>query len=227
MKKTVLRKILWSLLALVVLFVAVVIINFLVFQKMATVVSKGEPIDVYDEPQAALLVIDVQEVTTGAVSDNPYYMEKADELIQKVNLLSENFQISGKPVIYVRSEISNPLLNLLNNSYAKGSLGAQFDKRLRHYSGIELVKNRSDSFINTRLDSILSSHKVNELFITGLDAAHCINTTVEAAKNRNYQIYIVEEAVLAKSDALKDSMMIVFKERGVHVLQMNSLLLVD
>ena len=43
---------------------------------MATVVSKGEPVDVYDEPQAALLVVDIQEATTGAVSDNPYYIEK-------------------------------------------------------------------------------------------------------------------------------------------------------
>jgi nicotinamidase-related amidase len=220
-KKRLIKKILLSLLAIILLSIAVVIVNFLVFQKMATVVSQGEPISHYDHPQAALVVIDIQEATTGTVSDNPYYQAKADKLIQNINLLAERFHKNGKPVIYVRSEISNPLLNLLNSSYAKGSPGAQFDKRLDHTSGIEVVKNRSDSFINTKLDSILTTHRVNEIYMAGLDAAHCVNLTTQAALNRNYKVHMIEDAVLTKSDALKDSMMVVFRDRGFQLVNMN------
>ena len=222
-KKRLVKKVIWSFLTVIMLFIVVIIVNFLIFQKLATLVSEGKPIGDYENPQAALLVVDIQEATTGDMSDNSYYKERSGKLIHIVNLLSENFNKSGKPIIYIRSEISNPLLNLLNNSYAKNSPGAQFDKRLKHNNGIEVVKNRSDSFINTQLDSILSSHQVNELYVTGLDAAHCVNTTVQAALNRNYKIFIVEEAVMAKSDALKDSMMLVFEERGVRGIQIDSL----
>lgn len=222
-KKHLVKKVIWSFIAVIMLLIVVVIVNFLVFQKMATVVSEGQPIGHYENPQAALLVIDIQEATTGAVSDNTYYQDKSAVLIQRVNLLAEIFHKSGKPVIYVRSVINNPLLNLLNSSYARGSLGAQFDKRLQYTSGIEVIKKRSDSFINTNLDSILHSHQVNEIYITGLDAAHCVKATTQAALNRNYRVCIVKEAVLAKSDVLKDSMLVVYKNQGVQVVSIDSL----
>ena len=102
-------------------------------------------------------------------------------------------------VIHIRSEISNPLINLLNSSYAKGSPGAQFDKRIKTTSGFEVIKRAKDSFKNTNLDSILTSNKVSELYIVGLDAAECVNATVEASQNRNYTVNLIEEAILSKS----------------------------
>ncbi len=41
-------------------------------------------------------------------------------------------------VIYIKSEVVNPLINILNNSMARGSVGAELDKRL-------MVKPRSGS----------------------------------------------------------------------------------
>jgi nicotinamidase-related amidase len=223
-KKKIILKIIWGIIGAFILFVAVVFVNLLIFQYTATEVSTGQPIEAYAEQHAALLVIDIQEATTGEISTDTYYKEKSDALIKNINHLTEWFQHKNAAVINVRSEVTNPLLNLVNNSYAKGSIGARFDKRLKTVSGIELVKKKSDAFLNTDLDSILINNKVSEIYIVGLDAAHCVNTTVEAAKNRNYQIFIVEDAVLAKSDALKDSMMVVFRNQGVKVLKMDSLL---
>ena len=57
----------------------------------------------------------------------------------------------------------------------------------------------------------------------GLDAAECINATVEASLNRNYKVNLIEEAILSKSTELKDSMIAVFKDRGVNVLHIDSL----
>ena len=57
----------------------------------------------------------------------------------------------------------------------------------------------------------------------GLDAAECIKATVEASQNRNYTVNLFEEAILSKSTEMKDSMIAVFKDRGVNVLPIDSL----
>ncbi len=225
-KKSVIRKIIFVIVGAIILFIAVVFVNLLIFQYTATEVSTGQPIKAYAEQQAALLVIDIQEATTGEISTETYYKEKADVLIESINQLTDRFRKDNTLIVHVRSEVTNPLLNLVNNSYAKGSIGARFDNRLHTVSGIELVKKKSDAFLDTKLDSILIKNKVSELYIAGLDAAHCVNATVEAAQNRNYQITIVEDVVLAKSDALKDSMMTVYRNQGVNVVKMDSLLLI-
>lgn len=117
------------------------------------------------------------------------------------------------------------LINLINSTYAKGSEGAKYDRRLKVVSDLEVVKSVKDSFRKTRLDSILVANKVNELYIAGLDAAECVNATVEAALNRGYRVIILEEAVISKSATQTDSMMVVFKKRGAGILKMDSLAL--
>ncbi|HNX78917.1 MAG TPA: isochorismatase family protein [Prolixibacteraceae bacterium] len=119
------------------------------------------------------------------------------------------------------------LINLVNSTYAKGSEGAKYDRRLKVVSDLEVVKSVKDSFRKTRLDSILVAHKVNELYIAGLDAAECVNATVEAALNRGYRVIILEEAVISKSATQTDSMMVVFKKRGAGILKMDSLALTN
>ena len=169
------------------------------------------------------MVIDIQEATTGDVSMYPFFKKNSDDLIKNINRIAESFNSRNNPVIYVRSEITNPLVNLINSSYAKGSPGAKNDKRLKIVSGLEVVKSGKDSFRNTNLDSILISNKVNELYIVGLDAAECINATVEASQNRKYRVYLIEEAILSKSKAMKDSMIVYFKGIGAKVIKIDSL----
>lgn len=223
----ILKKFIFGIVGAVVLFILILIMNLIILEKNESIVSKGQPIENFREQHAALLVIDVQEVTTGDVSTYSFYKKYSDNLIRNINQITGNFRSHNLPVIYVRSEISNPFVNLLNNSYAKGSTGAKFDKRLETASGIIVVKNRSDSFRNTDLDKILNNNKISELYIVGLDAAECINSTVKAAQYRNYRVNLIDEAILSKSIQMKDSMMVNFKDRGVKIISMNSLNIVE
>lgn len=213
----------FRMLGAIVLFIVILIGNLLLFEKKASVVSKGEPIVASDVMRPALLVIDVQEATTGDASLNSHYIAESESLIRTINQLAENFHRHKLPVIYIRSEIKNPLINLLNSSYAAGSSGAAFDKRLNLVSDMEVVKNRNDAFLKTSLDELLRKHQVNRLYIVGLDAAHCINTTVAAAQNRKYDVALFNEAILSESEQMKDSMMTVFQSRGVQLVSMDSL----
>ena len=222
-KKGLIKKIIFGILGIIILFVSIVFINLIISGQYESIVTKGQPIDNYSKQKSALLVIDIQEATTGHLSMYPFFQMNSDELIKNINRIAYSFNNQNILVIHIRSEISNPLINLLNSSYAKGSPGAQFDKRIKTTSGLEVIKRAKDSFKNTNLDSILTSNKVSELYIVGLDAAECINATVEASQNRNYKVNLIEEAILSKSTEMKDSMIVVFKDRGVNVLYIDSI----
>ncbi len=221
--KGLLKKIILGVTILVVLFVIVVFVNFKIFERDSSDISYGQPIAHYSERKAALLVVDIQEGTTGEVSRNLFYKKNADRLIDKINQVSNVFKDKNALVIYVRSEISNPLINLLDDSYAKGSVGAGFDKRLKADLGLEVVKVGNDAFANTNLDSMLTGNKINELYMVGLDAAYCINITSRAAQNRTYDVYLIEEAILSESEAMKDSMLVDFRNRGIRIVDIDSI----
>ncbi|MCX6302738.1 MAG: cysteine hydrolase [Bacteroidia bacterium] len=222
-KKGLVKKIIFGILGTIILFVLIVFINLIISGQYESVVTKGQPIENYSKRKSALLVIDIQEATTGHLSMYPFFRKNSDELIKNINWIVDCFNDHNILVIHIRSEISNPLINLLNSSYAKGSPGAQFDKRIKTTSGLVVIKRAKDSFKNTNLDSILTGNKVSELYLVGLDAAECINATVEASQNRNYTVNLIEEAILSESTGMKDSMMTVFKNRGVNVLHIDSL----
>lgn len=225
-KKGIVKKIIFGIIGAIILFVVIMIVNLIIVFKNGSIISDGQPIENYSENNYALVVVDIQEATTGDVSMYPYFKENSENLIININQIVDSFKMRSYPVVYIRSEITNPLINLINSSYAKGNPGAKYDKRLKIVSNLEVVKNGEDSFKNTNLDSILTSNKVNELYIIGLDAAECVNSTVEAAQNRGYKVNIIEEAVMSKSKRMMDSMMVSFRDRGVRVIQKDSLALV-
>ena len=222
-KKGKLKKIIFGIVGTIILFIIVVIVNLIIFEKRASVVSKGQPIENYKGSNCALLVVDIQEATTGEVSTNPFYSMNSDSLIKNINRITDTFKNRDFLVVYIRSEISDPLIKLLNNSFAKGSLGAKFDKRMKFDSGLEVIKSRNDAFIDTELDRILTGNRISELYLVGLDAAYCINITSEAAQNRNYTVKLIDEAILSESETMKDSMMVDFKERGIKIISIDSI----
>jgi nicotinamidase-related amidase len=222
-KKGLIKKIIFGILGTIILFAIIVFVNLKIAGHYESIVTKGQPIENYSNRKSALLVIDIQEATTGHLSMYQFFQKNSDELIKNINKIADSFNNHNILVIHIRSEISNPLINLINSSYAKGSPGAQFDKRIKTTSGLEVIKRAKDSFKNTNLDSILINNKVTELYIVGLDAAECINATIEASQNRNYTVNLIEEAILSKSTEMKDSMIVVFKDRGVNVLHIDSL----
>jgi nicotinamidase-related amidase len=56
-------------------------------------------------------------------------------------------------------------------------------------------KKRYDCFIATDLDFVLRKHKVNTLFVTGVNTNSCVLATVAAANVRDYAAIVVEDCV--------------------------------
>ncbi len=226
MKKGTVKKIIFGIIGTIILFILIVVVNLVLLFKNESIVSKGQPVQNYNKKNCALLVVDIQEVITGGLSIYPSFQEKSELLIQNINQAIDSFKTYNYPVVYIRSEINSPFINLINSSYAKGSPGVQYDKRLKIVSNIEVVKTGKDSFRKTNLDAILTQNKVNELYIVGLDAAECVNATVEASQNRKYKVNIIKEAAISKSRSKTDSMMVCFQNKGVGIVNLDSLNLI-
>jgi len=202
----------------IVLIIGILFINLKVVMKRGSIVTKGIPIENYQSNNSALLVIDLQEYTTGVVSINEVFKKEADDLILKINRITEKSVENGIAVIYIRSEISNPLINLINSSVAVGSLGAQLDARLKIVSDFIIPKDKQDAFSNPKLDSTLIKNEISKLFVVGLDAAYCVNSTIEGARNRGYNVVAISDAIISDPDTVKIQMLEEYESIGVKIL---------
>jgi len=214
------KKILLRILLVLGLVILVLVVNLVIFNITASKVSEGLPIENRDPARVALLVIDIQEGTTGSVSFTEGYIRQSVTLINQVNRLVADAAEKGWTLIWVRSEVSNPLINILNSTMAKGSPGAELDRRLHTSSGQVVVKKKNDSFINTPLDAILEENGIGRLVVAGLDAEHCVLTAIQAAANRGYQLDVFEETVIAEDEATMAEMLETYQELGVEIRSM-------
>ena len=212
------KKLILSIISILILIVVIIIANFVIAEKNGAVISKGKPIIKKSVIKQALLVIDIQEGLTGKLATNNDYTTESDELIANVNQIIDSSARKNIPVIYIKNEVSNFLINILNSSLAKGSRGAELDSRLRVVSNYIINKDKNDAFSNPLLDSILIKNDINKLMFVGLDLAYCVNSTIQAANNRNYDICLINDAVLSESDTLKNEMLGKFKQSGYEVI---------
>lgn len=203
------------------IFVAILIVNLVIFNIIAAKVTEGIPIENRDSGRVALLVIDIQEGTTGSASSTEGYKQQSESFIRDVNRLVNMAEEKGWTIIWIRSEVVNPLLNMLNNTLARGSLGAELDGRLDSASGQVVVKRRNDSFNKTPLDLILEEKGIGHLVIAGLDAENCVLNTLQAAENRGYQLTVFEECLIAKEQKLMPDILQKYRKLGVDVRRMN------
>ena len=218
-KHQVMKKIIIVGASILALSILILVVNYILVEKSQSQISEGKPINQKTTKKQAVLVIDIQEGITGKSSTSDVFVEQSEELVGVVNRLIDSSAGHNIPVIYVKNEISNPLINILNNSLAKGSPGAELDSRLRVVSAFIINKDKGDAFSNPLLDSILIRGDINKLVFTGLDLARCVNSTILAAANRHYDICLISDALITKDpDSLKQDMLEKFKQRGFEVM---------
>lgn len=202
----------------------VIVVSFI---KSSQEVSMGTPIPDYLEKNSALLVIDIQEATTGSVTTEHEYQNKASSLFFAVNNVIDSCELKNIPIIYIKNEITHPVINFLDNSMKKGSVGTQLDDRLTIASDFIFSKEKQDAFSNPDLDKLLSQLKISTLYITGLDAGFCVRSTCLAAINRNYKIVLIDDAIISESEDLKNKSFEELESKGANIVDSDSFLSID
>jgi|GEM_PF-619903 len=156
-------------------------------------------------PGKALVIIDIQEDYTGIRARAPY--PASEQLLLRINELSQRAADAGWPVVYVRQIFSRPLSQLVSRLMLGGdalesSPGAHFDRRLQLVSAHRFEKPFSDAFSSPAFEALIVKQSIGELYLVGLDGAGCVDRTARGALRRGLSVTLIEDAI-ATRDAAK------------------------
>ena len=180
--------------------------------------TKGASITRSDDPKSALLVIDVQNDITGNIA---VYGDTA-EFVERVNHTISLAEEHGMEVLYIKNVYgNNPIITLLSGGrFKKDTDGAEFDSSLYIAGNSVFVKNIGDSFSSMPLNEHLVSRNVDTLYIIGADAAGCIYSTARGGVNRNYNVSIIKDSIITRSDDIMARMLDQYEKDGIAVIDM-------
>ncbi|MBN2281796.1 MAG: cysteine hydrolase [Candidatus Marinimicrobia bacterium] len=213
------KKIMIFLGGLLLAAVIIMVILMVIYIKSSAKVTTGIPIPQYNQIKSALLVIDIQEALTGKLSYEHSFQNQSSGLLFRVNRAIDSAEVRNIPVVYIVNEITHPLINMLNSSMKKGTPGTAPDSRLKRVSELIFTKDKQDAFTNPELDAFLVKNQINRLYITGLDAAYCVKSTVLGALNRNYDVILIEDGIISKSDMDRQAALEELKNRGATAIR--------
>lgn len=160
------------------------------------VATRGRKIGTYSHPRAALLVLDLQEGYAGINARQPVTAPPAGSLLDTVNQLIVLAVQSDMEVAYVRQVFSNNFFVRMHGGRRVGRV--MVDSRIKLVNTNDFEKNRTDAFSNRQLEQLLIDRQVNELYLTGVDAAYCVYYTALGALNRGYKVSVVLDAVSSR-----------------------------
>ena len=198
--------------------VIVLIIIVAVSVIYATAPTKGEPIVRYNEPKAALLVIDVQNDTT----NNTAFYGDTTRFLENVNQAITFAEENDMEILYVKNITeNNPVLQMLSGGrYKDGTVGAELADGLQIVSGNIFTKSIRDSFSDKGFENYLISKQVDTLYIVGADASACILGTAQGGINRNYKVNIISDAIITINDTVLAEMLGQYTKDGAVVIDM-------
>ncbi len=118
----------------------------------------------------------------------------AENVLERINLLSARFRSLGLPVIFIQHDGSREGFFIPGTSEWEilDELGKRSDD-------VVIVKTANDSFYKTELDQVLREKGVDELVITGCSTDFSVDCTVKAGLSRDYLITVISNAHTTRS----------------------------
>jgi len=164
---------------------------------------------------AALLVIDPQNAFVhdeGTLGVSGVNVKPAQEAMAKIRHTAEQFRAAGLPVIWTQqvhleSDASRDRKQLASHTQKRkrvsalaGTWDAEFVDEVADLVDdptYVIVKHRFGAFYETRLDELLRMLGVQSLFVTGVTANACVETTLREAYLRDYDVVAVTDGIAA------------------------------
>lgn len=136
------------------------------------------------ENMKALLVIDMQKGSF--TPKTPRYDTKG--VVKRINNLAKRFRDSDFPVIFIQHDGTG------TGEFEKNAADWELLEELNFdLTDILIDKYANDVFYKSKLQSRLSNLKVNELFITGCATDFCVESTIQSALIKDYNVTVVAD----------------------------------
>lgn len=136
------------------------------------------------ENRKALLVIDMQK---GSFTiETPRF--DTNGVVKRINELAEMFRELNYPVIYIQHD------GTVTGEFEKNNTDWEnLDELNVEPTDIRIDKYANDVFYKSELYSKLKELNVNELFITGCATDFCVESAIQSALTKDFDITVVED----------------------------------
>jgi ureidoacrylate peracid hydrolase len=163
--------------------------------------------------KSAVIVVDVQNDfcrAEGALGKAGESTAAALEMIPNLQRLLTAARANGTAVIFVRtihesvtdsSAWTWRMAGSVGNCCRKNTWGAEFTEVAPLPDEPVVIKHRYSAFINTRLDSVLRTLKVENLIMTGVSTNVCVESTARHGYMLDYNIVFMSDCTAAFSAA--------------------------
>jgi nicotinamidase-related amidase len=152
--------------------------------------DKKDEAQVIPEMKPALVIIDIQNKFL------PYMSSDKDNALEMINW-----------AIYVAREYKIPVIRVYhtdpNWGPKPGTEEFEFPESIKiNDDDPKVIKNYGDGFKKTDLDKILTEKGINTLFLCGLSATGCVLATYHGAKNLDYDVFMLQDAIISNDQQL-------------------------
>ena len=130
----------------------------------------------------ALLIIDMQKGSFTALT----LRFDREGIVKRINALSKQFRNSNSHVIFIQHDGTS-----LNEFIPNTSEWELLDDLNKETKDIFIDKYANDVFYNSNLASKLNQLGINELYITGCATDFCVESTVQSALAKDYEVVVV------------------------------------
>jgi nicotinamidase-related amidase len=151
----------------------------------------------YENPQKALLVIDMQIDYIGENAKYPVENNQIKNLINTTNKIINDFYQKNYTIIYLRRIFKeNDFKNKFNNYAAiEGTVGAEIDPRINIVSNNIFDKYDASAFSSIDFENCLINNQIDELYLCGVMADQCVFETALDGHNKGYNVNYFVNAV--------------------------------
>jgi nicotinamidase-related amidase len=183
--------------------------------------SNVDLIDNYNNPQKALLVIDMQIDYIDKNGRYPIDHNQIENLIITTNNIIDEFAKNEYIIIYLRNIFRKSDIKNIFRNYAvvEGTQGAGIDPRINVVSGNIYDKYKPDAFSSKDFNNFLMQNQINELFLCGVMADECVYSTALSAVNRNYVVNYYLNAVGSSNDRNIENAARKLEGKGVKIIR--------
>ena len=178
--------------------IILLVLIFLVYNQI-TILSQDKKHEDVEPAKPALVIIDIQ---------NQYltWIPEQDKGIAMyyINAYISLFRSKGLPVIRVYH--TDP-------EYGPSPESEEF----QYHDDVQIkpddpmiIKNHASSFKKTELDKLLKDNNCNTLFLCGLSAVGCVISTHFAAKDLDYKVFMLKDAIMSHNSTYTDNVETMF-----------------
>ena len=163
--------------------------------------TDGAHIPVYEQPQIALVLLDLQKGVLGPSGRGMVAESEIEPMLAAVGKLVAGAKSNGVAIVFVRTE-------------AHGDL----DSRLSTDGGPMFAKTRRDAFSNPELEEFFHTRSIDHLVLAGASVDGSVAFTSAGARNRGYKVQVVADAIGAATDARREHALRQLQQEGVEII---------